>query len=507
MDKKETIDFLNACIDAEQGVYETDRLIGEINNKIYEIEGKNYESGKVLPKPKMEDLVFNEPEPELYLEHDEELEKEIKNLRISTTYFKKSQHRRTLLFLWFVVLGLAAACAFSLWALTWEPVWSAIDNFVDNHTLITLLLPLALFVIGKFFLDDYPAVEVCFMVPFIWFVVCGIVALTTDLFRNTSDRLEICIYFYPIILCVFVCLIGYFVRMIPHEKSEIRSGEVDIARLKSLEEEMAEQKKKNELITEEYNRRMAEYEERKKIALEGKKAANIQRNSEFALKVKNATMLDKVTVRTLNVEKKRLEERNAEFVKKRGQLYSRYPIYGEFKDAIVLTQIKKYLEMGVANELEGPDGAIKMYLDDKNTDRIISSVESLRHTIEAGITVLANGQEAIFNEMIVANRNLSSLSYDLDANLKKINHSIFGMKFDLEEAIKEEGRKNRDAISSGINRAIEYSSEAYSSQLQEIVDSQKNLLDTVEKSAYNQYLVAKMENVDNYIYSSLRDPR
>ena len=54
MNKEELIEYLSACIDAEQGVYETNRLINILSNKINELKVRDYKSGSIIPKPKME---------------------------------------------------------------------------------------------------------------------------------------------------------------------------------------------------------------------------------------------------------------------------------------------------------------------------------------------------------------------------------------------------------------------------------------------------------------------
>ena len=515
MNKEELIGYISACVDAEQGVYETSRLIDNLDSKIYELKGRDYNSEELIPKPKMEAIQFNEPKPRLKLKHDEKLEKEINDLGkdYSVKYYSNSYYKGEITKYSIILLGLIALCALALWGIALDPVWMFINDFIESHFLLFLIITVVLLVVGIIIRDDHPAVAVCFIIPLAWFAVCGVLTFVTDLLK-TTDRFQLCFYFFPIILCIFGCLIIFVIKKISYTNEYERKNKAKASRYQQLKSEQDAIDEKNALLTEEHNKKLAEYEKRKEQAIKLKTRNNNEKKEQYAMTVRNAVLVDSLTANTLTAEKKKQVARKAEFEKKRNELYSKNIIHERFRNTVALIQIREYLEMGVADKLEGPDGAYRVYLDDLRTEKIIGSVDSLRSTIEAGITILAHGQEALYKEMIMANANLITLSYDLDRNLKKINHSISDMKFDLEDAIKEEGYKNRDTLSSSINRVIDYSNminesnrEAYSAQLKEIVNSQKRLLDTVEKSSYNQYLVQKKENIDNYLYSSLQDPR
>ena len=515
MEKKEIIDYLSACIDAEQGVYETNRLVNELNEKIYEIEQKDYKDGKLIPEPKLEAVAFHESKPTLNLEHDEKLDDDVQNLKKSVSSYSKAACKRRILNRRLNIICTTALCVFVLWYIASDSVINALDRAPDRVGIIYAIAILVLFVIGVIiFFKEFGAfilhdvVVILFLViPFLSFIAAYIASSRYE----ASDKTVCCLLFYPEIIYALIVFICNQMSHIFDEEKTIKEKEAQLSELSQLETQQASMAERNEVSTQNYNKKVAEYERRKEQVLECKVKNNNEKTEQYKMTVRNAIAVDSLTRKTLIAEREKQEEMHAEFVNRKDELYAKNYVHERFRNIAALMQIREYLEMGVADTLEG---AYTEYLKDIRADKIVGSIDSLRRTIEKGITVLAYGQATLYKELITANMNLNNLSYELSSNLKMIDNSIFDMKFDLEEAIRDEGYRNRDAFSNSINSVISYSNminesnrDAYSSQLQQIVDSQRSLLDTVEKSSYNQYLVAKKENVDNYIYSSLRDPR
>ena len=544
MEKKELIDYLTACIDAEQGAYETDRLVGELNFRINKIEQKDYKDGKLIPKPEILPLEYHDScgdEPELELESEYEYKEKVMELTRKLSSERRENHKLRMGFLKAGVVVLIALTALGFYFITSGSFVSFVKDTLFQGDSLRVgdwsWSPYILFQILKAMkMRDF----ICSVVGFfmLFGLMMAVFTKVDDSDLENKDALSyiamfapfLCILwgqlftrnpltrsimiFSPFIIYLFIILLTWLLSQIKSNKEEYHKLINDEALLRHLETEYANVRKRNEDRRNEYELNTAEYEKTKAAYLDSVKRSNDKKTAQYKMTVRNTILVDSLTRNTLIAERKKQEETHAEFVKKKDELYSKNYIHENFRNIAALMQIRAYLEMGLADKLQGSDGAYAEYMKDVRTEKIVGSIDSLRSTIEKGITVLAHGQEVLYKELITANMNLNILSSDLNNSLKKIDRSIFDMKFDLEEAIRDEGYRNRDAFSNSINSVISYSNminesnrDAYSSQLQQIVDSQRSLLDTVEKSSYNQYLVAKKENVDNYIYSSLRDPR
>jgi len=553
MNREELISHLGACIDAEQGVYETNRLIHELDNTIFELKHKDYNSDKVIPKPEIKPVEFNRKEPELVLEPVKGLKEKINYAKseINDCDAKLRDYRKAKIRATVFLAIITAVFAFCMYYISTEPFLMFIKKVSGNMFpkqvgfirylfrlttfggLVLVLLPIATAVfvgvptmvtgysplpfsgsIGRFLRKKSKFARILFGLLFFLPFIGLNVAFSLS---KRADYSEVLLYFLtisPYLICIYGSIFLGTVCKNSWGKDyvqRLRAAEID---LENYEKRYSETLATNEKRRKEYESKQAKYETEKSMCLTDIQESNKAKKAQYEIKVKNAVLVDSLTVDTLNTEKTKQRKRLSEFVDKREELYSKDIVPERFRNVAALIQLKEYLEIGVADTLTGPDGAFRVYLDDLRTAKIIDSVDSLRSTIAAGVTILAHGQETLYKELILANMNLSIMSSRLSSSVEKITKSIRDCKFDIEDAIRREGYDNRMAFSNSISSAIASASalsesreDKYSSQIQELVDTQKSLLDTVEKSSYNQYLVQKKENLDNYLYSSLRDPR
>ncbi len=186
-------------------------------------------------------------------------------------------------------------------------------------------------------------------------------------------------------------------------------------------------------------------------------------------------------------EKTKQEERVAAFQKSLDELYGMEILYKDFRNPDAMWHLREYLAMGIADTLEGPNGAYRFYMDDLRADKIVGSIKELRESVEKGFYYVLVGQQKTREQLV-----------EMDNSLKEIDRNM-GAYFDrLNSQIKETGR----TIAREISDASRYEQEL----LGNIQKDQAAIGRIIENSAYNQYLVDRWNNVDNYLIYQLHNP-
>lgn len=169
------------------------------------------------------------------------------------------------------------------------------------------------------------------------------------------------------------------------------------------------------------------------------------------------------------------------------QLYDMNILYSEFRNSNAIYYLRRYLLMGVADQLEGADGAYKLYLDDLKVNKLDTSLKELQEAVESGFENVLYSQNAIYQQLLSTRNELSNLSRQLDSQTEQLT-------------------ENLKAAADKISQTVIDAGEAQTELLKQTQEGQKIIRDTLEKSAYNQYIVEKEKNLDSYLAYRLQNP-
>ena len=196
---------------------------------------------------------------------------------------------------------------------------------------------------------------------------------------------------------------------------------------------------------------------------------------------------DAALIRVLEEERTNcLKEANA-FRYAREKLYENGLLHERFRNISAISQLREYLDMGVADQLTGADGAYRVYLEDLRTEKIVGSVDELRQSVERGMSQLIKGQKAIYSKLVQINDNLQILNTTVDRGLNRLGET-------LSQGMSE------------INTSINRSTDAVLSRMGSMEAIQNDLRETIRRSAYNQYIIDRQNNLGNYLFYRMRDP-
>ena len=186
------------------------------------------------------------------------------------------------------------------------------------------------------------------------------------------------------------------------------------------------------------------------------------------------------------------------------KLYGMNILHERFQNQMAVYQLKEYLEMGIADKLEGVDGAYRVYLEDLRTDRIVNTIDAFRIMVSQKLDqIIVNQQISISNQQ------------NMMARMKMANQSLNNIYSSLEQGFNYLGR-NLDNVNANLNQTLA-SNATLSNKLSSmessrkesqrmIAESQQQMLKTVQVSAYNQYLIDRQNHVDSYLFRMLENP-
>jgi len=160
-------------------------------------------------------------------------------------------------------------------------------------------------------------------------------------------------------------------------------------------------------------------------------------------------------------------------------LYERNIIFEDFRNIVAVHQLRRYMEMGVCDTLEGSTGAYSLYLQDLRTEKICGTIDNLKRAMLYAVGTLAQQQERLIREVQAVNSNLESLEYAIDSGFSNISDRIDGISRILPVL--------SDNISGGIA--------ANAAQLNSIERA-------ISESANRSYVVEHYDSMCRYIGSS-----
>ena len=155
------------------------------------------------------------------------------------------------------------------------------------------------------------------------------------------------------------------------------------------------------------------------------------------------------------------------------QLYSMNIIHPTFRNMIAVNQIREYLEMGVCDALEGPNGAYAQYLQDVRTNRICDSITDLKINLMASLSTFAMTQASIIHELKTTNRNIEQMNQSLSREMSDLRNSL--------------------------DTAQSATSSQFEAYMQQANTRLKGIENTMSAAAYNQYIALRQSNVRGYL--------
>lgn len=111
-----------------------------------------------------------------------------------------------------------------------------------------------------------------------------------------------------------------------------------------------------------------------------------------------------------------------------GKLYAENIIYPKYRNMVAVTMIYEYLESGRCSQLEGPDGAYNLYEMELRQNIIIGQLSSIMDNLER----IKENQFTLYNEIVEANGNTSSLLSDIGDDIAFSAYQNKAMKDSLE---------------------------------------------------------------------------
>lgn len=179
-----------------------------------------------------------------------------------------------------------------------------------------------------------------------------------------------------------------------------------------------------------------------------------------------------------------------ELFEKLSKVYSSGIIHDRFRNIVAVNQIREYLEMGVCDSLEGPNGALALYYQDLRAERICGSIDDLKKAMVNAIEHLNSSMSGLIHEVRTTNSNIRALESSLGEGLSHINSRMEG----LQSALPIYADQVTTAISS-VNSNVE---------------SMNRSVHQIEKatsaSAHNEYIALREVTMDNYLRFRYKDP-
>ena len=179
-----------------------------------------------------------------------------------------------------------------------------------------------------------------------------------------------------------------------------------------------------------------------------------------------------------------------ELFEKLNKIYASDIIHPRFRNIVAVNQIREYLEMGVCDSLEGPNGALALYYQDLRAERICGSIEDLKKSMEKALQDVSSMQSRLIQEVRATNSNIRSLESSLGDELSHINSRMEG----LQSALPIYANQVTSAISS-VNNSVESMNQSVH-QIEKVASA----------SAHNEYLALREVTMDNYLRFRYKDP-
>ena len=258
---------------------------------------------------------------------------------------------------------------------------------------------------------------------------------------------------------------------------------LNLRRIGKLKERIAEAERDVRAAEDEYAHR-AEYERERMTRYQAAEAEWVWRNRMFHDGIQRQGL---EILTAVEREKRDQEEMTAQFRAVLDRLYGMGVLYEEYRNPDAVRALKRYLEMGAADTLEGVGGAYRLYLEDQRMGRVMDSIAVVRAAVETGFRAVLAGQEAQYRQM-------AEMSASVDAIGRTVRERF--------QALTDQIARTGQEISGQIRDTSAYEQ----ALLREIRDDQAEIGDVIRRSALNRYLVDKKDNLDNYLAFALANP-
>ncbi len=151
-------------------------------------------------------------------------------------------------------------------------------------------------------------------------------------------------------------------------------------------------------------------------------------------------------------------------------LYNMNILHTSCRSLVAAYQIREYLEMGICETLEGPNGAYKQYQYDVLAQRVCTSIDDMKKSLSAAIYSL---QSTLVQELRQINQSVQDMNTTLHSDFDRVNANI-----DLFN------RQTREQIDAGFRDANEH---------------RANINRNLAISTHNDYIEKRINGVDTYL--------
>lgn len=215
------------------------------------------------------------------------------------------------------------------------------------------------------------------------------------------------------------------------------------------------------------------------------------------------TQLELAKQEELKISIQIMEKRRDVLEEKLCKLYNLDIIYPNFRDFIAVSQIYEYISSGIATELQGPDGAYALYMNDVRAARICSSIDDLKRTVQDGMQSLLASQHYLYQQVLEANSNLRSL----DIAFGSMDRTITSYGNDITDLLTQSCNYSHDvsrALSGLCNDAARFANDwrAHANRMEEsaqvIAENTHNTALNTALISCNQYLDMKEKGITGY---------
>ena len=136
--------------------------------------------------------------------------------------------------------------------------------------------------------------------------------------------------------------------------------------------------------------------------------------------------------------------------------------------------------------MESPP-TIAIPIQNLNTQKIMGSINDLRESVEKGFQTVLYGQKEIYDQMKQMNTSLQQVDRNLSSHFDSLHQMVVSTGASLSKTIQEESKYREKLLS-------------------DIHNEQAKISEIIQKSAYNQYLTSRQENLDNYLVYMIQNP-
>lgn len=260
----------------------------------------------------------------------------------------------------------------------------------------------------------------------------------------------------------------------------LTSSEEDLLNKKALEVATAKLQQLKQVTNAELNRRQAEEDRRYARDLKELEARRkaFQKREEQRKEAHRQQGL--AVCHEFDQSIQEIQEKKQDFCIRRDALYKMELLYERFRNPVAESQLRDYLEMGLVDRLEGPQGGYAFYLSELQAQHICGSIRELQVSMENRMDEISVKMSRMVSELHTANQRLNDLRSAV---------------FDCCEAINVGFLQSQATMKQMTARLKE-----------EIAAQARPIREVVQRSEYNLYLEGMRRELDRSHYGRLQPP-